>query len=88
MSTKSFKLLKNLTKDELTSKARTIEGDLFKARMQKVTGQLENVSSIWKMRKELARVKTLASQGNATPAVAKAKTAKATKTKATAAKAR
>ena len=62
MATKGFKLLKNLSKDELASKARELEASLFQARLKKVTGQLEDTASIWRMRKELARVKTLATQ--------------------------
>ncbi len=70
VATKSFKTLKNLSKDELTSKVREFEAGLFQARMKKVTGQLEDSASIWRMRKDLARVKTLLSQ-----AASKAKTA-------------
>lgn len=62
MSTKAFKEIKKLSKDELVTKARSLEADLFKARMKGVTGQLEDTSSVWRMRKDLARVKTLMSQ--------------------------
>ena len=64
MATKSMKLIKNLSMDELKSKARELEATLFQLRMKKVTGQLSNVNEIWKSRKELARVKTLATQKN------------------------
>ncbi len=70
MATKSFKTLKNLSKDELTAKVRELEAGLFQVRMKKVTGQLEDTASIWRMRKDLARAKTLLSQ-----VAAKAKTA-------------
>ena len=62
MSNKIIKQLKNLSKDELVTKVRELEAGLFQARMKKVTGQLENTASLWKMRKELARAKTLISQ--------------------------
>lgn len=62
MSTKAFKAIKNLSKDELATKIRELEANLFQARLKKVTGQLENVSSVWVMKKTLARAKTLASQ--------------------------
>ena len=62
MAIKSFKQLKNLSKDELTSKTRELESGLFQARIKLATGQLEDTASIWRMRKDLARVKTLASQ--------------------------
>jgi large subunit ribosomal protein L29 len=64
MASKSMKAIKNLSVDELKSKARELEAALFQLRMKKVTGQLSNVNEIWKSRKELARVKTLASQKN------------------------
>lgn len=70
VATKSFKNLKSLSKDELTAKVRELEAGLFQVRMKKITGQLEDTASIWRMRKDLARVKTLLSQ-----AAAKAKTA-------------
>ena len=62
MSNKIIKKLKNLSKDELVTKVRELEAGLFQARMKKVTGQLENTASLWKMRKDLARAKTLISQ--------------------------
>lgn len=62
MSTKRFKDLKNLSKDELVSKERELGASLFQARMKKATGQLSNVSNLWLLRKELARVKTLQTQ--------------------------
>jgi ribosomal protein L29 len=62
MATKAFKEILKLSKDELGTKARSLEADLFKARMKSVTGQLEDTSSVWRMRKDLARVKMLMSQ--------------------------
>jgi large subunit ribosomal protein L29 len=62
VSTKNFKQLKTLSKDELTSKERELEAGLFQAKMKKVTGQLEDTASLWRMRKGLARVKSLLTQ--------------------------
>jgi large subunit ribosomal protein L29 len=59
---KSQKELKDLTKDELVKKARETEAGLFQAKMKHATGQLEDTASLWRMRKTLARVKTLMSQ--------------------------
>jgi large subunit ribosomal protein L29 len=59
---KAMKALKNLSANELLVKARELEKDLFDTRMKKVTGQLANSSMIWKLRKELARLKTLQTQ--------------------------
>lgn len=59
---KTLKELKNKSSTELSSKAKDLEVKLFKARFQKTTGQLADVSSIWRLRKELAQVKTLLTQ--------------------------
>lgn len=62
MSNKRIKELKNLTKNELVVKIRDSETELFKLRMQKATGQLGDTGSLWKLRKDFARMKTLLSQ--------------------------
>lgn len=59
MSNKRMKELKNLSKDELVTKVRDLEGEIFQARMKKATGQLENTATVWRLRKDLARVRTL-----------------------------
>ena len=59
---KKLKELKNLSKDEMTARLRELEHDLFQHKMKKVTGQLANTAALWKMRKEIARVKTLMGQ--------------------------
>ncbi len=59
---KTLKELKNKSSTELSSKAKDLEAKLFKVRFQKTTGQLADVSSIWRLRKELAQVKTLLTQ--------------------------
>lgn len=69
MSTKQFKELKNLSETELKTRLRETDTTLFKLRMQKVTGQLENTASLWKTRKDIARIKTLlAVNGKSAPA--------------------
>ncbi len=62
MATKNYKELKNLSKDELATKVRQLEADIFQARMKKATGQLENQAAVWKLRKNLARAKMLLGQ--------------------------
>lgn len=62
MATKRFSEIKNLSKDELTTKIRETEAQLFQARMKHVTGQLSDTASIWRLRKDVARMKTLLTQ--------------------------
>jgi len=57
VSTKRFKELKNLSQDELANKVRESELELFHSRMKKSTGQLEDTAMIWRLRKDLARMK-------------------------------
>lgn len=61
MATKRFKELKNLSNDELMTKMRESEAQLFEVRMKKATGQLEDTAKIWRLRKDLARMKMLQS---------------------------
>lgn len=62
MAKKEKTNLKSLSKDELATKLRELEAGLFQTRLKKVTGQLEDVASLWRTRKEIARVKTFQSQ--------------------------
>jgi large subunit ribosomal protein L29 len=64
VSTKQFKELKSLTKEELGSKLKENERELFDVRMKKATGQLTDTASIWRLRKSLARVKMLLGQSS------------------------
>jgi large subunit ribosomal protein L29 len=59
VATKRFKELKNLTSGELVTKVRETEGELFQVRMKKVTGQLKDTAQLWRLRKDLARMKML-----------------------------
>jgi large subunit ribosomal protein L29 len=79
VANKRMKELKNLSKDELNSKVRELEETLFRDRMKRVTGQLENTSIVWKNRKDLARVKTLLTQKTAGQKTAPTKSASAQK---------
>lgn len=62
MATKQWKAIKNLSKVELTAKERELEAALFQTKMKKVTGQLSDTTQTWRLRKEMARVKTLQTQ--------------------------
>ena len=62
MPTKRFKELKNLTKDELGTKLRELEKQLFEERMKKAAGTLADSAMLWRVRKDIARVKTLQTQ--------------------------
>ncbi|OFZ79121.1 MAG: 50S ribosomal protein L29 [Bdellovibrionales bacterium RIFOXYD1_FULL_53_11] len=69
MATKHYnKEIKNLSKDELVAKLRQLEADIFQARLKKMTGQLDNKTSFWKMRKDVARMKMLLSRQIPAPA--------------------
>lgn len=59
MATKRFKELKNMSKDELATKVRETEASIFQAKMKKATGQLADTASLWRLRKDIARIKTL-----------------------------
>ncbi len=53
---------------ELTAKDRELQEQLFKLRMQKATGQLDNPARIQQIRRDIARVKTiLKEKGSASP---------------------
>ena len=59
---KEKKTTSSLSLDELRTKGSEIEGQLFKLRMQKTTGQLANTALIRVTRKELARIRTYETQ--------------------------
>ena len=59
MATKHFNEMKSLSKDELATKLRAAEAELFQTKMRRETGQLANTSSLWRMRKDIARMKML-----------------------------
>jgi ribosomal protein L29 len=59
VATKAFKELKNLSATELKTRSRETAAKLFDTKMKKVTGQLTDTASLWRLRKEVARLKTL-----------------------------
>ncbi len=54
--------LRDLGADELGAKEREITDELFRMRIQKSMGQLENPDKIRTVRRDLARVKTVLRQ--------------------------
>lgn len=62
MSTKHSKELKGHSKDEIVTKLRELEAQLFQAKMKKETGQLTDTATMWRVRKDIARLKTLQAQ--------------------------
>ena len=51
--------VREMSRDELTVKARELDEQLFKLRMQKTVGQLDNSSRLREVRRDIARVKTI-----------------------------
>jgi large subunit ribosomal protein L29 len=51
--------LRSLSDEELRQKAKELQEELFNLRFQLATGQIENVSRIRTVRRDLARVKTI-----------------------------
>jgi large subunit ribosomal protein L29 len=54
--------LRNLTTDQLHDQLLSLKKEQFNLRFQKATGQLEKSSRIDEVRKDIARVKTIARQ--------------------------
>ncbi len=51
--------LREMSKEELETEAAASSEQLFRLRLQKATGQLENVMKIGQVRRDLARIKTV-----------------------------
>ncbi len=51
--------LRELSTEELRTRERELEQELFRLRMQKATGRLESPAKFRLVRRDLARVKTL-----------------------------
>jgi large subunit ribosomal protein L29 len=62
---KSLAALKELSLDELRSKERELDDQLFRLRIQKSMGQLDVPLKVRAVRRDLARVKTLLQQKSA-----------------------
>jgi large subunit ribosomal protein L29 len=74
--------IRNLTDDELRHQERELNDQLFRLKFQLNMGQTESLKKIRGLRKDIARVKTIARQRNlAGSAAAPASTAKKTEKK-------
>ena len=62
MAKKKLESLKNLSVKEIAQKLTDNQKALFESKIKLSTGQLENTASIWKIRKEIARLKTFLTQ--------------------------
>ncbi len=65
--------IRNMTDDELRQQERDLNDQLFRLKFQLSTGQTESLKKIRGLRKDIARVKTIARQRE----LARAKTAEA-----------
>ena len=65
--------VRELGTDELHQKVHELVEEIFRARIQKETGQLDQVGKVRSLRKDLARVKTVLRQLEIEEAEAKAK---------------
>jgi large subunit ribosomal protein L29 len=54
--------LRDLSDEELARKLRELQEELFNLRFQLATGQIENVSRIRTVRRDIARLKTIQRQ--------------------------
>jgi large subunit ribosomal protein L29 len=68
---KKLETLKSLSLKELTQKTLDAQKSLFESKIKLATGQLENTAILWKTRKEIARLKTFATQKATTQTSAK-----------------
>jgi large subunit ribosomal protein L29 len=69
--------LKSMTLDQLDDQLGKLKKEQFNLRFQKASGQLENTSRVRQVRRDIARVLTLAGQkrgGSSSAAAAKSKT--------------
>ncbi len=51
--------VREMGRDELVAKERELQEQLFKLRMQKATGQLDNPARLGQVRRDIARIKTI-----------------------------
>jgi large subunit ribosomal protein L29 len=61
-STKRLSDIKTMTPDQLTDELLNLKKEQFNLRFQRATGQLENTGRVREVRRDIARVKTLARQ--------------------------
>ena len=59
MASKAWKKLQELSDQQLSEKIKEAQAALFEARIQKATMQLTDTAIFWRLRKGLARMRTL-----------------------------
>jgi large subunit ribosomal protein L29 len=80
--------LRHMTLDQLDDEALKLKKERFNLRFQRATGQLENTARVRQVRRDIARIKTIAAQKRGgQPAPARQETARPKK-RATRAKAK
>ena len=57
--------VKAMTADQLADELAKLKKEQFNLRFQKATGQLEKTSRVREVRRDIARIKTIAAQGAA-----------------------
>ncbi len=57
--------IRTKTLDELSDELASLKKEQFNLRFQKATGQLENTSRVRQVRRDIARIKTIAAQKRA-----------------------
>ena len=65
--------IRNLTPAELSARKRELKNEMFHLRLQQQSGQLENPSLLKQLRREIARVETIATQKSRAAAAPAAK---------------
>jgi large subunit ribosomal protein L29 len=63
-----IKEIRDLTRDELSTRRRELKQEIFHLRLQQQTGQLEKPSLIRSLRREIAQVETILTEKTATAA--------------------
>ncbi len=61
--------MRNLTLDQLDDELLKLKKEQFNLRFQQASGQLENVARVRQVRRDIARIKTVARQKNVGSAV-------------------
>jgi large subunit ribosomal protein L29 len=57
--TEQLSELRGLTAEDLEARAKNLDDQLFRSRIQRSMGQIESAGRVRPMRKELARIKTV-----------------------------
>jgi large subunit ribosomal protein L29 len=73
--------LRAMTVDQLDDEALKLKKERFNLRFQRATGQLENTARVRQVRRDIARIKTIAAQKRAGAATPQAKPATKSKSK-------